>query len=163
MNLRTTSKLATVISIFICTFHTFYAQDVNLSLGTLAPGATVTIKFKAEVNISFGGSSVSNQGTVSGANFASLFSDDPGVGGASDPTVTPIVQPAVPVELVSFASIIDKNNVDLLWETATEVNNYGFEVERAEVQEEADKKNFQKIGFVPGSGNSNFPQELYIH
>ncbi len=54
----------------------------------------------------------------------------------------------------------------LNWETATEVNNYGFEVERKSVTQiastAADKSNLSndnwKIGFVEGHGNSNSPK-----
>ena len=41
----------------------------------------------------------------------------------------------------------------LNWNTATEINNYGFEVERSETQE-AKSKTWEKIGFVNGNGNS---------
>ena len=91
-----------------------------------------------------------------------MLTDDPDVGGASDPTITAIVQPAVPVELVSFISTLNKNNVELHWETATEVDNYGFEVERANQQKESGVKTFVKIGFVPGAGNSNSPKS-YVY
>ena len=37
---------------------------------------------------------------------------------------------ALPVELTTFTSSVSENSVVLNWETATEVNNYGFEVER---------------------------------
>ncbi len=35
----------------------------------------------------------------------------------------------VPVELVSFAANINDNKILLEWKTATETNNYGFEIE----------------------------------
>ena len=69
-------------------------------------------------------------------------------------SVTPIFiddvdyQSIVPVELVSFTGSVDEKNIDLVWRTATETNNRGFEVE---------KKNsgiWQNIGFVPGFGTS---------
>ncbi len=59
----------------------------------------------------------------------------------------------VPVELISFSASIAKNSVKLNWETATEVNNYGFEVERRVIDGE-----WSKIGFVEGHGNSNSPK-----
>jgi hypothetical protein len=37
---------------------------------------------------------------------------------------------ALPVELTTFIANISEKGVSLNWETATEVNNYGFEVER---------------------------------
>jgi len=44
-------------------------------------------------------------------------------------------------------------NVKLSWQTATEVNNYGFEIERSAVSGQTSA--WEKIGFVKGNGNSN--------
>jgi len=61
----------------------------------------------------------------------------------------------LPVELISFtAKAVMQNQVLLRWETATEVSNYGFEVERS-----ADKINWTKVAFVNGHGNSNSPKQ----
>ena len=58
------------------------------------------------------------------------------------------------------ANVID-GKVLLNWQTATEVNNYGFEVER--VKGFGDKVSmvsvWSKVGFVNGAGNSNSPKE----
>ncbi len=63
---------------------------------------------------------------------------------------------ATPVELVSFEATIEKQtSVKLIWKTATEVNNFGFEVERKNENEE----DCETIGFVEGAGNSNSPKE----
>jgi hypothetical protein len=57
----------------------------------LLAGKTVRIQFQVTVNVPFaGGEFVSNQGIVSGSNFADVLTDDPDVGGANDPTMTPI-------------------------------------------------------------------------
>ncbi len=56
----------------------------------------------------------------------------------------------LPIELLSFASICNGNGVDLLWQTASEINSYGFDIEKS-----LDGINFEKIGFVAGAGNSN--------
>ena len=66
---------------------------------------------------------------------SSLFT----VGDASSP---------LPVELTSFTGSVNGNVVTLNWSTATEVNNYGFEVLR----------DGTKVGFVKGNGNSNSPK-----
>jgi len=59
----------------------------------------------------------------------------------------------LPVELTSFkANYLDKK-VILNWQTATEVNNYGFGIERLMKNEK-----WEKIGFVNGNGNSNSPK-----
>ena len=61
---------------------------------------------------------------------------------------------ALPVELVSFTgTAVLPSSIRLNWQTATEVNNYGFEVERKS------SDNWQKIGFVQGNGNSNSLKE----
>jgi len=56
----------------------------------------------------------------------------------------------LPVELTSFTAETNAFNVILNWQTATEVNNYGFDVER-----KITKGDWSKIGFVEGHGNSN--------
>jgi hypothetical protein len=56
----------------------------------------------------------------------------------------------LPVELTKFAAVVNGNSVVLEWETATELNNYGFEIERS-----ADDQSFEKIGFVEGNINSS--------
>jgi hypothetical protein len=57
---------------------------------------------------------------------------------------------AVPVELTSFtANINNLGQVMLNWETATETNNQGFEIERR-----AENSEFRTIGFVEGYGTT---------
>jgi hypothetical protein len=58
----------------------------------------------------------------------------------------------LPVELTSFTSTVNKNGVTLTWSTATEINNYGFNVERRAVNSTS---SWAKIGFVAGHGTSN--------
>ena len=68
-------------------------ETVTHSVGTLLAGKTVRIQFQVTVNSPYsGGAFVSNQGTVSGSNFTSVLTDDPAVGGANDPTQTPVLQ-----------------------------------------------------------------------
>jgi len=63
----------------------------------------------------------------------------------------------LPVELSSFSASIINNGVRLMWRTETEVNNYGFEVERK--TKDVRGEMWGKIGFVEGYGNSNSPKE----
>ena len=60
----------------------------------------------------------------------------------------------LPVELSSFTATENGNSIELKWRTETEVNNYGFEIHRS-----TDRTSWSKIGFVPGSGNSNAPKD----
>lgn len=55
----------------------------------------------------------------------------------------------LPVELTSFSANYLEGVVKLKWVTATETNNYGFEVER-----KTDNSNYESIGFVQGGGSS---------
>ncbi len=61
----------------------------------------------------------------------------------------------LPVELVSFAAAQRGGVVELKWNTATEVNNYGFEVER----KANGSQTWAKVGFVAGAGASTSPRE----
>lgn len=58
----------------------------------------------------------------------------------------------VPVELSLFIATQVDNYVLLQWETNTESNNYGFEIERQA------KDQWQKIGFVKGHNTTTVPQ-----
>lgn len=57
---------------------------------------------------------------------------------------------ALPVILSSFKSRIEANNIILIWETLSEINNDRFEVQRS-----LDGVNFSNIGTVDGHGNSS--------
>jgi hypothetical protein len=61
----------------------------------------------------------------------------------------------LPFEFVSFKGKFNQKmmTVSLNWQTATETNNYGFEVERAVLDK------WQKIGIVKGSGTITVPQK----
>jgi hypothetical protein len=60
---------------------------------------------------------------------------------------------ALPVELAFFTGVLNGSNVELRWRTETEVNNYGFEIERS-----TNNTDWRIIGFVEGNGNSNSPK-----
>jgi hypothetical protein len=64
------------------------------------------------------------------------------------------VNSALPVELTTFSGSVSGSVVMLNWATATEVNNHGFEVDRAS-SNQLDPGNWTKIGFVNGNGMSN--------
>lgn len=66
---------------------------------------------------------------------------------------------ALPVELVSFTVNTKRLNTELQWKTASEVNNYGFEVERAKKNDELGILNWSKVGFVEGNGTTNAPKD----
>jgi len=61
---------------------------------------------------------------------------------------------SVPVELISFQSESINNKVILSWRTASEVNNKGFEIERALSKTTPLQEDWRKIGFVNGHGTT---------
>jgi photosystem II stability/assembly factor-like uncharacterized protein len=66
----------------------------------------------------------------------------------------------IPVELTSFTASSSKNTVYLNWSTASELNNYGFEIERS--NDKADlpdgKAGWRTIGFREGKGTTTEQQ-----
>ncbi|NLT52590.1 MAG: T9SS type A sorting domain-containing protein [Ignavibacteria bacterium] len=70
----------------------------------------------------------------------------------------------LPVELTSFAASVSNGKVILNWKTSTEVNNYGFEIQKmAKGKAQSAVPNgrqaeWEMVGFIEGSGNSNTPK-----
>jgi len=64
----------------------------------------------------------------------------------------------VPVEFTSFASTVSGNNVILQWETATETNNLGFEVQRKSVSSD-----FEVLGFISGAGTTTESRTYFFN
>ncbi|MBP9120914.1 MAG: agmatine deiminase family protein, partial [Ignavibacterium sp.] len=64
------------------------------------------------------------------------------------------VSNTVPVELLSFTASSIENTVTLNWDTATETNNSGFEVQRLKDSKIEKIKNWKSIGFINGHGTT---------
>lgn len=61
----------------------------------------------------------------------------------------------IPVELTFFAAAAINGKVHLEWSTASELNNHGFEIQRASNPvDQFGKKNWYTIGFVEGAGTT---------
>ncbi|MBN1153867.1 T9SS type A sorting domain-containing protein [candidate division KSB1 bacterium] len=65
------------------------------------------------------------------------------------------VEGVIPVELASFAATEVKGDVILNWQTLSESNNYGFQIER----KNSEGVTWSSIGFVKGHGTSQTPRE----
>lgn len=59
----------------------------------------------------------------------------------------------LPVEIIYFRAFAVGDSVWLQWGTATEVNNYGFNVQRSSKDNQ-----WELLGFVQGNGNSHSPK-----
>ena len=66
-----------------------------------------------------------------------------------------IITDPLPVELISFTAKIIGKRIHLSWQTATEINNYGFEIERMSDVKGQKSEEWVILGFVNGNGNSN--------
>lgn len=73
---------------------------------------------------------------------------------AKDFSETSVPTP-LPIELISFSAQKSENNIKINWETASEINNYGFEIERTSTPI---AQEWEQVGFVSGHGNSNSPK-----
>ncbi|NUN70173.1 MAG: endonuclease [Bacteroidetes bacterium] len=83
-------------------------------------------------------------------------------GAANDATQQSYISNVLPVELTSFTAVQRGSSVELLWNTATERNNLGFEIQRSESdvrQQTAESFPWRTIGFVDGHGSSNSSHE----
>lgn len=70
----------------------------------------------------------------------------------SNGTATVQFSNILPVELISFTADVHGSSVLLKWKTASELNNFGFEIERSH-----NKTDWNTIGFVSGAGSTNSP------
>jgi hypothetical protein len=100
----------------------------NISLSITAATNSIVISDK---------NGTGSKTTYSGSTLTSMFIDNS----------------ILPVELTSFSGRYVNKNICLYWATATEVSNYGFDIERS-----IDNALWQKIGFVKGCGNCNSPR-----
>ncbi len=109
--------------------------------------------------------------TLNGSAVSGITTDYSGFTRPATPTMGAIeyTNPVLPVELTSFNVSTSKNGVTLNWKTATETNNYGFEIERttitghpeqanAPIYDPVGKGDWLKIGFVEGNGTTNAPK-----
>jgi hypothetical protein len=66
-----------------------------------------------------------------------------------------IITNPLPVELTSFTAKLVGKSILLNWQTSTEINNYGFDVERKIGNPDNSNNKWEKVEFIVGSGNSN--------
>jgi len=134
----------TIIFLFLLSIQIFSQSYLNVLYSN---SSTKTIDISGLTKITFNGTNVLFQLTssdVATEGMSTISTITFGISNGGSP---------LPVELVSFIATADQNTITLSWYTATEVNNYGFNVERRVKNEE-----WIKIGFVQGHGNSNSPK-----
>lgn len=65
---------------------------------------------------------------------------------------------SLPAELTSFSAFAKDNDVELIWETSSEINNSHFEI-----QHSTDGRIFETIGQVQGIGTSNYGRQYQFN
>ena len=85
------------------------------------------------------------------ANGTSDDSDDDGVG------CFDLMSFTVPVEMVFFNANMDNGKAVLNWQTASEIDNEGFDVEKS-----SDGKSFQNLGFVNSTRSTGLKNYRYV-
>ncbi len=118
-----------ILKIIILTILVIPVSAFSQSSVVIDAGATIHV----DENCDISADSKTVNGTLSGAG---TWSNGP-----------------LPVELISFTGAFRNNKVTLIWNTATEVSNYGFAIES-----KCAGREWVEIGFLRGNGNSNSPK-----
>ena len=135
---------------------------------------TVFFKMPIQIKITFTGgtdTTITVMNDVNNQLFSFIVSKNP-TAVTFDPNSQIVLKTAtltlasapMPVELTSFTASAKQKFVVLNWKTATELNNAGYEIERAKVSSNVDANNseqqaFETVGFVKGNGSTTSPKE----
>jgi photosystem II stability/assembly factor-like uncharacterized protein len=103
-----------------------------------------------------------NSGTGNTLNDVFFVNEIVGSAVGENGTILKTIDGGIPVELTSFTYNLSGSKVTLNWETASEINNRGFEVERSQKssRQRRDKiqNEWESIGFVEGKGTTTEKQ-----
>jgi hypothetical protein len=131
-------------------------ETINLSSAVpFTNGQTYTFSFEVssgnfDLNRNSTGVNVYAGGTLFDASGNAITLDDLLFTVTTDALV-------LPVELTKFNAFQKDRNVELQWETASEYDNEGFEIERS-----TDGKEWENIGFVSGYGTTYTTQRYHF-
>ncbi len=143
-----------------------FGGDAQIGSIVAADGASVSFSSLASSISTSGGTyyfltgdvAASPTGTVQGEivqNSSLTLSNGTLTGTISNAVLSSNSAP-LPVELTSFTGASNENGIVLYWTTATEINNYGFDVERKGIADgRSAASDWTKVGFVAGNGSSN--------
>ncbi|MEO1629096.1 MAG: T9SS type A sorting domain-containing protein, partial [Bacteroidota bacterium] len=116
------------------------SNNVTVDLSTTISVATLSVSGTGSDNTTY---------SISGAS-GDLFVNHVIFGNVGLPGTSVQLMPSLPVELLAFeAKLMDDSRVRLDWQTASELNNDFFQIERS-----ADGQTFETIGVLAGAGTS---------
>ncbi len=126
--------------------------DMTTSNKSTSPGSNATVVGKVTADMK-------TQTTFTNAswNFTTTWAMSASVNDGY-PYLLNIPFSPLPVELTTFTASAEKNGITLSWKTATETNNYGFEIQRSAISTQQSDNVWLKIGFVEGNGTTNAPK-----
>lgn len=133
-----------------------YSLNMNAAGGTFLSntgvGAITTSATAIQINCDAAGNVLLSNGASQERIAAFSPANGPNSFTTEGPVTLNVTNP-IPVELTSFTANVNGKIVNINWTTATETNNSGFEVQRAE-KNDGTSLNFEKIGFVQGNGTT---------
>ncbi len=97
------------------------------------------------------------QGSIPGGGGGGRGTSGASSGNGAPGQVLITVTGVLPVELTSFSGKLSSNAVALNWQTASELNNEKFVIERS-----TDRRNYHAIGEVLGQGTTNLQQDYHF-
>jgi uncharacterized repeat protein (TIGR01451 family) len=112
-------------------------RHVEVTIGTIAAGSSVRIRFMVRVNdrLPDSLSVISNQAIVRGTDVPDLPSDDPKTPQPGDPTDVPTKTPGngppTAIDLLDFRAVGLGGQVLVRWSTGVEVGTFGYTIMRA--------------------------------
>lgn len=90
------------------------------------------------------------------SNFPVMNAHQGSIAGNSNAFVVHLDPSGLPVELISFTGEIQQPYVHLIWVTASESNNAGFELQRvSKTSSQELLESWNSIAFIPGNGNTS--------
>ncbi len=134
-------------------FNRVFFTDANT--GTLVGDGGVILR------TTDAGSTWDQQASTTTADLHSLFfvDSDNGMVTGDGGLILKTINGGTPVELLSFsATRLDEHRVRLSWRTATELQNYGFDVQRRSDR----NREWSTAGFVPGAGTTTMEQQYHF-
>jgi hypothetical protein len=142
--------LLTVVSMATCIKG--FAQG-TFEIGNIPAGDSIVIYYDVTINNNLPSNTqyISNQGLISGDNFANVVTDDPKTAAALDSTKTLVNAFPLPVTVTELKASQNNGAIEVAWKVNGEYNLYKYEVEKG-----ADGSFFNNIGNVIASGRNNY-------
>ena len=137
------------------------ASTLNISSATITGSSSFTITASPASTVAGGSATyiqVTYFPTSTGVSNATVtINNDDGDEGTYTFAITGN-SPVLPVELSFFKAEKQKDKVKLYWQTAQEINNKGFEIQRSK----DGVSGWEAIGFVNGKGNSSVANDYSL-